>query len=313
METYRDDLLGLSFSYPIGWSLDASDPTLVTLDPGLGGAVRIRIRLAGPTTLDDQLAQQLQELEQLPGFRELSTVIRNGEGLHYVIRGEWTKAGTAFRGDITLRVVGALVFSLLTTSPKESYESQMHGFDQLAASFKVSPRSATRSLDTAAPVEGLLDTIGDRTATIRGLPALPDLTRGFQTRAQFQAVVETEVLSDETRRETERLQSLCSVLDLCEGSADLFPITVELIAEGVLGYYQKGDSSLTMVSDQQKLDLLSVLTYAHEYTHALQDQRFDLTSLAPTEDTFDASKALLAPQGGGRQAVRVPVLPDTPG
>ena len=118
METYKAELLGLSFSYPIGWTLDASDPTLVTLDPGLGGVVRISIRLAGPTTLDDQLAQQLRELEQLPGFQKLSTLIRNGEGLHYVIRGEWTNGGTAFRGDITLRVVGAVVFSLLAASPK---------------------------------------------------------------------------------------------------------------------------------------------------------------------------------------------------
>lgn len=298
METYKAELLGLSFSYPIGWTLDASDPTLVTLDPGLGGVVRISIRLAGPTTLDDQLAQQLRELEQLPGFQKLSTLIRNGEGLHYVIRGEWTNGGTAFRGDITLRVVGAVVFSLLAASPKESYESQRHSFEQLSASFKVSPGSATRALDTAAPVEGVLDTIGDGTASIRGLPAPPALTWGFQTRAQFQAVVETQVLSDETRGETERLQRLCSVLDLCEVSANLFPITVELITEGVLGYYQKGDKSLTMVSDQAKLDLLAALTYAHEYAHALQDERFDLTALVPAEDTFDASKALLALKEG---------------
>ena len=181
---------------------------------------------------------------------------------------------------------------------KESYESQRHSFEQLSASFKVSPGSATRALDTAAPVEGVLDTIGDGTASIRGLPAPPALTWGFQTRAQFQAVVETQVLSDETRGETERLQRLCSVLDLCEVSANLFPITVELITEGVLGYYQKGDKSLTMVSDQAKLDLLAALTYAHEYAHALQDERFDLTALVPAEDTFDASKALLALKEG---------------
>ena len=139
METYRDDLLGLSFSYPIGWTLDASDPTLVTLDPGLGGVVRIGISLAGPTTLDDQLAQQLRDLEQLPVFRELSTVIRNGEGLHYVTRGEWTSGDTAIQ-----RATSPLEWWEPWSSPclpphrQRPSSCKRKTSTELAASFKVS-------------------------------------------------------------------------------------------------------------------------------------------------------------------------------
>ena len=74
--------------------------------------------------------------------------------------------------------------------------------------------------------------------------------------------------------------------------------SLTLLGRGVLGYYKPGDGSLTVVSDGGEADPLAWSTYAHEFTHALQDQAFDLSSLEPSENTFDSSKALLALQEG---------------
>ena len=49
-----------------------------------------------------------------------------------------------------------------------------------------------------------------------------------------------------------------------------------------------------MITDEEEPSLLSWLTYAQEYTHALQDHRFNLSTLVPEEDNFDSNKAILA-------------------
>ena len=76
MSTYEDARLGLSFSYPASWSIDAADPTFIKLESGTGASVQVDSRLVGPTTLDDQLDAHLRELNKLPRFKETARLIR---------------------------------------------------------------------------------------------------------------------------------------------------------------------------------------------------------------------------------------------
>ena len=202
------------------------------------------------------------------------------------------------KGDVYIRVVGTRLFLLRAMAPEDTFDRHGARFDQVAGSLMVNLNTGTEPLDTNAPAGRLLDSVGERVVGTRGLPSPTNFDRSFQTRREFQEVVETQVLGPATRREAEQLQDFCLLLDLCIPSDDLFKATVDLITLGVLGYYKPEQRSLTMVADGLDLDLFSIITYAHEYAHALQDSRFDLSSLSPVEETLDASKALAALKEG---------------
>ena len=98
----------------------------------------------------------------------------------------------------------------------------------------------------------------------------------------------------ETRAEIEVLKEFCLIMDLCDEEDDLVPAHRDLLLQGVLGLYDSEKKALIVVSEREERDPLSWLTFAHEYTHALQDREFNLTLLNSEADTFDSSKALSA-------------------
>ena len=293
-EAYTNERLGLTFSYPANWAIDASDPTLIHLTPSFGGFVLVQANMTGPTTLQTQLSQFARELSDIPNYHEISRTRTDGDVPRYLISGEWSVGDTAFRGDFILTVEGARVFSLWAVAMKELFDQNRADFQQVLESLKVTLAPSTKSVDTSAALRERLDDIGERVTRIRGLAAPSALTRRFLTREEFVGLAEGELLDEETRRDMEQLKNLCVVLDLCSRSDDLVQILLGLQTQGVLGYYKGEEKSLTVVTVQEGLDPLAWLTYAHEYTHALQDQEFDLSTLKPEEDTFDSSKAVAA-------------------
>jgi len=264
------------------------------LDPGFGGFVLIQGSLTGPTTLEDQLSRLVGAFSGLPDFQEVSRTSKGGDVPRYIIGVEWSIADMPFRGDFTLSVKGARAFSIGAIALKELFDQYQPGFRQVADSFQITLAPTAKAIDPGAGSEKILDAIGERVTTLRGLPALLKLERGLQTRQEFETKAVSELLDEETRLETERLKDLCVVLDLCSLSDDLLQLRQDLLSQGVLGYYRPEKKSLTVVTGQDSLDPLSWLTYAHEYTHALQDQQFDLSAMERKEDTFDSSKAVLA-------------------
>ena len=97
---------------------------------------------------------------------------------------------------------------------------------------------------------------------------------------------------EESRQEIDKLKDLCLILDLCTESDDLLEASQDLRGEGVIGYYDPEEKSLTLIRDGETFGVPEWLTYAHEYAHALQDQHFDLFMLESGEVTFDSSKAV---------------------
>ena len=85
------------------------------------------------------------------------------------------------------------------------------------------------------------------------------------------------------------------MLDLCSETDDLLGASRDITGKGILGYYQIDEKILTVVIDEEQLEPRGWLIYAHEYTHALQDQQFDLSMiLEPGDDGFDIIKAVRA-------------------
>ena len=253
----------------------------------------IQVDLAGPTTLETQRSQFLRGFPDNTRFQGVSRATVGSDVPGYRIGADWSSKDTPIQGDFLLAVKGARVFSLEAVALKSVFDTYRAKFGQLIDSFEITLDPTIEPIDTTAQPEDILDVIGNRVARIRGLSAPPELERRFQTREDFTAG--SEVLDEERRRETRRLQDLCVVLDLCSQTDDLLQIQLGLLDIGVLGYYKSEEKSLTVVTGQQGPNFLSWLTYAHEYTHALQDNEFGLsTILAAEEDTFDSARAASA-------------------
>lgn len=296
LATYSDERLGLAFSYPRDWTIDDSDPTVIQLMPGFGRFVTIVGAIAGPITLESAVSAMLEFFGEEPGFRELSRSPIGGDAPGSLIKFEWSVEGQTILTDVMIFVKGARLFSVSVSTIAVNELLDRHDADskEVRASFNVTLMPVIEAIDTSRGLDEILDTIGKRVTEIRGLPALSAATLETPTREQFKLELESEVPDEESLLELEKLKDFCLVLDLCVESDDVLGAYQGIAGEGVLGVYSPDDKTLTVVQDKETLDLQSWLIYAHEYTHALQDQQYDLSTLEPEEDTFDASKARAA-------------------
>jgi len=67
-------------------------------------------------------------------------------------------------------------------------------------------------------------------------------------------------------------------LGLLEPGQDIAALQLQLLGGVVLGFYDDDEKRMVVVTDQG-LNALAKFTYAHEYTHALQDAAFGIASL----------------------------------
>ena len=72
---------------------------------------------------------------------------------------------------------------------------------------------------------------------------------------------------------------MLKVLGLLPAGASLEDLYISLLSGVVAGLYNPKDKKLYVVSRSGGLGPSEKSTFAHEYTHALQDQNFDLAGL----------------------------------
>jgi hypothetical protein len=91
-------------------------------------------------------------------------------------------------------------------------------------------------------------------------------------------------------------EDLLGALGLIPEGSSIRELTLDLLAGQVAGYYSPDRDELFVVSRTgQTVGVVERVTYAHEFTHQLQDQNFDLGSLDTTAvDQSDRALAQLA-------------------
>lgn len=116
----------------------------------------------------------------------------------------------------------------------------------------------------------------------RGLDFEHPVFVDFLPEDEFREKVTTsrDELSDEDRREIEQATSLLRALGLVEGDLDLFEEQNQLSADATLAFYDPDTKRVTVRGTEVTPEVASTL--AHELTHALQDQHFDLVALRET-------------------------------
>jgi len=121
---------------------------------------------------------------------------------------------------------------------------------------------------------------------IRGLDAAdigpPDIITRAELGDELQALLDEQYPAEERDRDNRALRAL----GLITGDEDVAELQLQLLGDQVLGFYDPIEQRMVVVTDAG-LDAAAKLTYAHEYTHALQDAAFDPANFDPDTDLED--------------------------
>ncbi len=157
------------------------------------------------------------------------------------------------------------------------------------------PTQEVISPELAAQMAGLEQI----TQTLRGLTAKEPVEHRFPTRQQTIDYLKASYDREFPPEKFAQLKSFYVALGLLPADIDLQSVYLGLLGSQVAGYYDPDTKTMNVLepdeaSQGQPLSFTDQITYVHEFTHALQDQYFDLNTLlsAQVEDNPDQALAV---------------------
>jgi len=164
---------------------------------------------------------------------------------------------------------------------------------QPSATASPSPTEEPEPSPSARPSEpgdeetlAILGEIEEQVSAIRGLPMAqigpPDVITRAELADELERLFAEEYPPEEQRQDNLALRAL----GLLKPGQDVAELQLQLLGDQVLGFYDDVEKRMAVVSDVG-LDAAAKLTYAHEYTHALQDAAFVLHSLETDAEGAD--------------------------
>jgi hypothetical protein len=186
---------------------------------------------------------------------------------------------------------------------RQTFSTQAE-LDRLRQQLKISATPAARPTAPAAPlptvsVSGadtdLLQRIESEVASLRGLQAKISVPVRILDEAALQRYFVDRFNEDYLPSERESDQKLLATLGIVNPNESLVQILLDVLQEQIIGMYNQDDKVMYLVAGNGQLGPEEKVTFAHEFDHALQDQYFDLTALAPKHpDNDDRSLAIQA-------------------
>jgi hypothetical protein len=146
------------------------------------------------------------------------------------------------------------------------------------------PPASAASTTTTAPVpkkwDPRLEPIADKVAELRHLEFEHPVAAEFLDDAAFEkeVAVDRSKLTKQDKQDIARSQAQLRAVGLVGAGVDLLGSVESLQQSGVLAYYEPKTKKIT-VKGTSLDDVSTRVTVAHELTHALQDQHFDLDRL----------------------------------
>jgi len=164
-----------------------------------------------------------------------------------------------------------------------------------AAPTLIATPTATRGASPSPADTAVFAQIEGQVVALRGLAAVHLPAPAVLTRAQLEAELRARFDRDypPARRAADNV--LFHALGLLTGDQDIGQLQLRLLSGQVIGFYDDETKRMTLVSDSGIGPEVRV-TYAHEYTHALQDKAFRLSSLdlqAAGQDDRDLARLSL--------------------
>jgi hypothetical protein len=130
---------------------------------------------------------------------------------------------------------------------------------------------------------------------LRGLQPKTSVPIRFLDQAALQTLYVDRFNQDYSPSERETDQKLLSTIGLIGPNDSVQQILLDVVQEQILGLYSQDDKSMYMLADGDKFGPAEKVTFAQDFDHALQDQYFDLNTLAPKHpDNDDRALAIQA-------------------
>jgi len=175
-------------------------------------------------------------------------------------------------GALGLGGIGVGIYSQLAASPAAPFPPLNTG----TAVPSLPAATPAAGQDTVPPgIASQMDAIQQEVIKIRGLNPTGPVTRALLTRDQLADKVQNDFLQDYTREEAQDDQTVLTAFGLLLGGVDLYTLYQQLYTEQISGYYDNETKEMVVVKNGGFTGP-ERMTYAHEFTHALQDQIYDI-------------------------------------
>ena len=155
-------------------------------------------------------------------------------------------------------------------------------------------QTATSSPSSTDPGAAVYSAIETQVRELRGLPAKTSVPRSVIDRDAAIARITADFDRTEPAAALATRARLLQQMGLLPAGASLRDLYLSLVGSQILGFYDPEAKSMYVVSSAAVPGPLEKATYAHEYTHALQDQSFDLEKLLGEFVLSDESLANLS-------------------
>ena len=144
---------------------------------------------------------------------------------------------------------------------------------------EVSPTDLPTDAPTVEPIPpeiaAQMEEIETQVIVLRKLQPAGMVTRRLLSRDELRQKIETDFFEDYSQEEAEEDTLVLSALGLLEPGFDMFTFYQDLLSEQIAGQYDQKTKEMDVVQGRG-FGGTERLTYAHEYTHALQDQNYDI-------------------------------------
>ena len=141
----------------------------------------------------------------------------------------------------------------------------------------------------------VLQQIEAQVVGLRGLQPKETVTLQMLDQASLQRMYIDRFNQDYLPSERESDQKLLATIGLVGPNESVLQILQDVLQEQILGVYSQDDKTMYLLASSGPFGPSEKDTFAQEYDHALQDQYFDLATLAPKHpDNDDRSLAVQA-------------------
>lgn len=145
-----------------------------------------------------------------------------------------------------------------------------------------------------ADIAAQMDEIEVEVERLRGLDQREPITRTLLSAEQLRERMKLEFLKENDEQATADDLRVLSAFGLIEPNYDLFNFYLDLYTEQVAGYYDDEAKEMVVILGEE-FDGPERSTYAHEFTHLLQDQQYGLSDgLGLTDENCEADSEYCA-------------------
>ncbi len=139
--------------------------------------------------------------------------------------------------------------------------------------------SASPVTTTPSDAAAIYATIENQVMAIRGLTQKSPVQPTVLDDAGIKKLVSDSFAKDNPKEVMDANERILKAFGLLPADANLTQLYVSLLGSQVAGLYNPDNKKLYVVSKSGALGAIEKTTFSHEFTHALQDQNFNLSTL----------------------------------